>query len=87
MAELVKKWTDGRELLVTYTGDKDGSAVFSSDDNESLDVEVAVGFRAGDVVKARTVRQEGLREMFNCAEGPFRCADGTFNVLKKNELV
>ena len=83
MAELIKHWNDGRELLVTYTGDKDGSAVFSSDDNESLDVEVDVNFRAGDVVKTRTVRQEGLREVFNCAEGPFRCAEGTFNVLKR----
>ena len=88
MAELIKNWNDGRELLVAYTGDKDGTAVFSSEANESLDVEIGVEFRAGNVVKARTVRQEGLREVFNCAEGAFSCSDGNINVIKNkyNEL-
>ena len=81
MRELIKPWNDGGSLSVSYDGDRDGSAVFSSDINEGIDREMSVFFK--DVSKKvsveRAVRQEGRREVFsdiNLADG------GTFNVIK-----
>ena len=88
MAELVKPWNDGGSLSVTYDGDRDGSATFSSDIAEGLDREMQVLFvdESRVVVVERTVRQEGMREEFSASDGEFILADGgTFNVLK-NEL-
>jgi hypothetical protein len=89
MAELVKPWNDGGgSLSVTYDGDRDGSATFSSDIAEGLDREMQVLFvdQSRVVVVERTVRQEGMREVFSGSDGQFILADGgTFNVLK-NEL-
>ena len=88
MAELVKPWNDGGSLSVTYDGDRDGSAVFSSDIAEGLNREMQVLFvdQSRVVVVERTVRQEGMREEFSASDGQFILADGgTFNVLK-NEL-
>lgn len=86
MGELVKTWNDGAgSLTVAYDGDRDGSSVFSSDINEGIDREIVVSFADKDrtVVVDRTVRQIGLREVFNAADGAFILADGgTFNVLK-----
>jgi protein associated with RNAse G/E len=88
MAELKKRWSDGELLTVTYDGDRDGSATFTSDANESLDREMVVTYVDKDkkVSVAQMVKQEGLREVFNASDGDFILADGgTFNVLK-NEL-
>lgn len=88
MAELVKPWNDGGSLSVTYDGDRDGSATFSSDIAEGLDREMQVLFvdQSRVVVVERIVRQEGMREEFSASDGQFILADGgTFNVLK-NEL-
>lgn len=88
MAELVKPWNDGGSLSVTYDGDREGSAIFSSDIAEGLDREMQVLFvdQSRVVVVERTVRQEGMREVFSGSDGQFILADGgTFNVLK-NEL-
>ena len=86
MGELVKTWNDGAgSLTVAYDGDRDGSSVFSSDINEGIDREIGVSFVDKDrtVVVDRTVKQIGLREVFNAADGAFILADGgTFNVLK-----
>ena len=83
MAQLVKQWTDGGSLSVTYTGDGDGSAVFSSDVNEGIDREMTVAFVAGEVSVERKVKQEGKRLRFRCKDGLFLLKDsGTFNVLK-----
>ena len=85
MAELVKNWTDEGSLTVTYDGDRDGSAVFSSDTAEGLDRSLEVTFvdSSRSAVVTRTVRQEGMREVFMAADGDFLLADGgTFNVLK-----
>lgn len=86
MGELVKTWNDGAgSLTVAYDGDRDGSSVFSSDINEGIDREIVVSFADKDrtVVVDRTVKQIGLREVFNVADGAFILADGgTFNVLK-----
>lgn len=80
MATLVKPWNDGGSLSVTYDGSGDGSAVFSSDQNEGIDREMTVTFVGAGQEIERTVRQEGLREIFN---EEFILADGgTFNVLK-----
>lgn len=86
MAELVKEWNDGGALSVAYDGDRDGSATFSSSTNESIDRETSVTFidSTRNVVIERNVTQEGLREVFRCADGDFILADGgTFNVLKQ----
>lgn len=88
MAELVKPWNDGGSLSVTYDGDRDGSAIFSSDIAEGLDREMQVLFvdQSRVAVVERIVRQEGMREMFIPSDGEFILSDGgTFNVLK-NEL-
>ena len=83
MAELVKPWEDGGSLTVTYDGSGDGSAVFASDANEGIDREMTVTFKGAEQEIERVVRQEGLREVFRCADGDFILADGgTFNVLK-----
>lgn len=85
MAELVKPWNDSGSLSVAYDGDRDGSAVFSSDTAEGLDREMNVSFvdASRTVVVERTVRQTGLREEFMASDGEFVLADGgTFNVLK-----
>ncbi|MBR4856014.1 MAG: hypothetical protein IKU94_05250 [Bacteroidaceae bacterium] len=80
MAELVKSWENGGILSVTYDGDGDGTAVFASDANEGIDREMTVTFKGAGQEIERTVRQEGLREIFN---EEFVLADGgTFNVLK-----
>lgn len=81
MAELVKQWNDGGSLFVAYQGDKDGSAVFSSDINEGVDREMNVTFQdvQKKVVVQKKVQQEGRREVFS----DIILADGrTFNVLK-----
>lgn len=85
MAELIKTWIDGGILSVSYGGDRDGSAVFSSDVAEGLDREMAVSFvdEARTVSVERIVKQSGMREEFVVADGDFLLADGgTFNVLK-----
>jgi hypothetical protein len=88
MAELKKQWSDGELLTVVYNGDRDVSATFTSDVNESLDREMIVTYVDKDrkVSVAQMVKQAGLREVFNASDGDFILADGgTFNVLK-NEL-
>jgi len=86
MAELQKQWNDGELLTVAYDGDRDGSATFTSDENESIDREMSVAFvdKSRAVIVERTVKQIGLREVFNASDGAFVLADGgTFNVLKQ----
>ena len=83
MATLVKPWDEGGSLTVTYTGDGDGSAVFTSDANEGIDREMIVTFKGAGQEIERTVRQEGKRLRFRCKDGLFLLKDGgTFNVLK-----
>jgi hypothetical protein len=86
MAELQKHWNDGELLTVAYDGDRDGSAIFTSEENESIDREMSVSFvdKSRSVIVERTVKQIGLREVFNASDGAFLLADGgTFNVLKR----
>ena len=85
MAELVKQWNDGGSLSVSYDGDRDGSAVFSSDINEGKDRIMSVTFADKDraIVVDRTVSQSGRRQPFSGSDGAFILADGgTFNVIK-----
>ena len=87
MATTTKQWQDGGSLTATYEGSGDGSAVFTSDQNEGIDREMDVTFVdvSGKVSVTRTVRQEGLREPFVASDGDFVLADGgTFNVLKNS---
>lgn len=83
MAELVKPWNDGGSLSVTYEGDGDGSAVFTSDVNEGIDREMMVIFKGGGMEEVRKVAQVGLREIFE--EGFILADGGTFNVLKTTD--
>lgn len=87
MAELVKPWNDGGSLSVSYDGDRDGSAVFSSDTYEGIDREMEVRFVGGGASLVRKVRQEGKRQQFRTKDGlVFRCADGgRFGVLKADK--
>ncbi len=88
MAELVKPWNVGEgSLTVAYDGDRDGSAVFSSIENEGIDREVGVSFvdRDRNVVVDRKVSQVGLREVLNASDGVLMTSDNqTLNVLKEN---
>lgn len=83
MAQLVKQWSDGDNLTVTYEGSGDGSAVFTSETNEGIDREMTVTFKGAGQEIERTVKQEGLREIFE--EGFILADGGTFNVLKVTE--
>jgi hypothetical protein len=86
MAELKKQWSDGELLTVAYNGDRDGSATFSSDINESIDREMVVMYVDKDrkVSVAQTVKQVGLREVLNASDGLLITSDGeTLNVLKE----
>lgn len=87
MAELVKPWNDGGSLSVSYDGDRDGSAVFSSDAYEGIDREMEVLFVGGGASLSRKVRQEGTRQPIGLAGGGiFRIANGgRFGVLKGNK--
>lgn len=79
MKELFKQWDDGRILSVTYNGDGDGSAIFSSETNEGIDKEMYILFRGAGLEVERKVKQEGRREVFE----DFTLSDGgTFNVVK-----
>ena len=85
MKSVIKPWNDGGNISVTYNGDGDGSAIFSSDVAEGLDREMTVVFRDGSKTVAieRKVTQVGMREKFVPSDGEFILADGgTFNVLK-----
>lgn len=85
MAEIQKDWGDGRQLNISYVGEKDGDVTYSSSQNDDLDVsiEVTIATGAGGLEIKQTVNQAGLREVFSCSDGDFTLADGgTFNVLK-----
>lgn len=86
MSELIKPWNDGGNLSVSYNGDGDGSAIFSSDSYEGIDREIPVRFVGGDVIVERTVRQEGIRQPIGLnGGGIFRVlGGGRFGVLKSN---
>lgn len=86
MAELKKQWSDGELLTVVYNGDRDGSATFTSDINESIDREMVVTYVDKDrkVSVAQMVKQVGLREVLNASDGLLITSDGeTLNVLKE----
>lgn len=56
--------------------------------NESLDKVVEIDGVCGDTSARLTLIHEGLREVFNCSDGPFRLSNGgTFNVLKVGEPI
>lgn len=59
MAELVKAWNDGGSISVTYEGDGDDSAIFSSDANTGAERTMDVSFidASRNVIVVSTVRQ------------------------------
>lgn len=44
MGEIIKNWNDGGSLSVAYTGEGDGTAVFSSSQNDGAEREMEVSF-------------------------------------------
>lgn len=87
MNELVKPWNDGGSLTVTYEGNGNGSAVFSSDTYEGIDREMEVDFVGGGITQTRKVRQEGIRQPIGLVGGGiFRVANGgRFGVLREEK--
>jgi hypothetical protein len=87
MRELIKPWNDSGSLSVTYDGDRDGSATFSSDIAEGLNREMQVLFvdQSRSVIVERLVRQEGMREELVDSDGGLLLSSdgGTLNVLKE----
>ena len=85
MKSVIKPWANGGNLTVTYTGNGNGSAVFSSDANEGIDREMTVTFKGAGQSIEKKVTQEGLRQPFGLAGGGvFRVkGGGRFGVLKK----
>ena len=59
MAELIKIWENGGSLSVTYDGNGDGSAIFSSSENGGSErcMDVSFADASRNVVIVRTVRQ------------------------------
>lgn len=59
MATVVKQWGNGGALTIDYTGDGDGTAVFSSSENtgEERTMEVSFVDASRSVIVVRTVRQ------------------------------
>lgn len=59
MAELVKNWDNGGSLSVTYNGEGDGEAVFSSSENTGAERTMEVSFvdASRNVIVVRTVHQ------------------------------
>lgn len=86
MAKLIKQWSTGTgNLSVTYEGDGDGTAIFSSDVAEGLDREMIVAFSDDNktITIERKVKQVGMREVFTGYDETFITADGeTFNSIK-----
>lgn len=80
-------FTDGSgAALLSFEGTGSGTATVSADTNEGIDREASILFRTtpGTLSLQRTIRQEGLRETFDVAEGSLLLADGgTFNILKQ----
>jgi hypothetical protein len=89
MAQLVKQWPTGTgNLSVTYDGDGDGSAVFTSDINEGIDRAMDVSFKAGNIVVGRTVTQEGIRQPYGLnGGGVFRINGGGRFGVRKEDVV
>ena len=82
------KWNKGEgHITATYEGSGNGSAIITSDINEGVDREqpITITTTQGDNPKSEEVlvKQIGMREVYNAADGGFITADGgTFNVLK-----
>lgn len=88
MATIDKEWNIGEGVIhLEYDGDSIGQIAVTLTSNEGIDREqnVEVQTTNGRTTESFTIKQEGLREVFACADGDFILADGgTFNVLKEN---
>ena len=91
MMETKIKWNEGEGYITaTYEGSGSGSASISSDINEGIvrEQSIKVETTKGNEPKSIdvSIKQYGMREVFEPSDGEFVLADGgTFNVLK-NEL-
>lgn len=82
------KWNEGEGYITaTYEGSGNGSVSVTSDINEGIDRKqiIKVETTAGNNPKSIDVEvaQMGMREIYNCTDGEYICADGgTYNVIK-----
>lgn len=87
MTTIDKDWNIGDGVIhLEYDGDGNGQIAVTLTSNEGIDREQVVEVQTtnGAVSESITIKQEGLREVFSCADGDFILADGgTFNVLKE----
>lgn len=90
MAEIVKNWNDGGSLSVAYTGEGDGTAVFSSSQNDGAERETEVSFVDASrsvIVVRRVVQAAGQSSdeyvVFECTDGSFILSDGLEFMVKK----
>lgn len=83
------KWNEGEGYITAaFEGSGSGSASIASDVNEGIDREQSISVETtdGGIRESISVKQYGMREVFEPSDGEFILADGgTFNVLK-NEL-
>lgn len=65
MGEIIKNWNDGGSLSVAYTGEGDGTAVFSSSQNNGAAREMEVSFvdASRNVIVVRKVVQAAMAEV------------------------
>lgn len=75
-------------IVITYTGNGNGVISVQSDKNEGVDrqqsfnIETTKG--SSKKIASVTVKQYGMREVFQCVDGDFLLLDGGgLNVLKK----
>ena len=86
--EKIIAWKEGDgNIVISYTGKGNAPISFYSDTrNEGIDREQKVSVYTTDASLSADVivRQPGIREVFNVADGGFVLSDGnTFNVKKQ----
>ena len=85
-------WNNGDgQIALSYTGEGNASVSVSSERNEGLDREqtLHVSTTGGDASADVTVRQNGMREPYECADSDdvYECADGDIYGAIKQEIV
>ena len=85
--EKLLEWDEGDGYFnATFNGSGDGTITFKSAINKGIDREKSVTVACNDGVNDTsvtiTVRQTGLREVFEPTDGFILNDGGTFNVLK-----
>lgn len=80
-----KQWLDGSgSFSFLYNGKGDGAVFITSAENDGIDREGIIEVVTGDIVKTATIKQEGLREEIELADGHiFECSNDRIGFLKR----